>query len=164
MDQKSQKQQVIEENISEQQIIEEDISAKIIIDSLLFVLSMESQSTVQAGRLLCTHRDVIRQEVSEMDPVRAFVEVNYKNTAEMNQKLFAEEDCIQNAETALKFYLKNHFHRLSTAGGTISPLVCRSSPLNRPRLNPGGLRFYHRIFLQLFSVAHRHRFQHHPSL
>ncbi len=47
LDEKSQKQPVIEENISEQQIIEEDISAKIIIDNVLFVLSMESQSTVK---------------------------------------------------------------------------------------------------------------------
>jgi hypothetical protein len=42
----SQMQQVIEDSMSEQQIIEEDISAKIIIDNILFVLSMESQSTV----------------------------------------------------------------------------------------------------------------------
>jgi hypothetical protein len=118
LDEKSQKQQVIEENISEQQIIEKDISAKIIIDNFLFVLSMESQSTVQAGGLLCTHCDVIRQEVSEMDTVRAFVEVNYNNTAEVNQKSYAEDDCIQNAEIA-QVLSEGSYSSSVDCGGTI---------------------------------------------
>lgn len=97
MEENNRKQQIIEEKISEQRIMKDQNSTKIVIDNncnasyfmpLHDMKSVESQSTANEGGLLCTNHYEVNREV------------NPNNIAEENQKFYAEEEIVQNAEIA----------------------------------------------------------------
>ncbi len=101
----SRKQQVNDGKDSEQQIIEDKINAKIVTDYVLSEKSMELQ--FHAGGLLCANHcqcENFQQGLPSLSLsellLKSFVESIAKNNAEEMQKLYAEDDCIRNADIA----------------------------------------------------------------